>query len=343
MNESDARALRWDGKDRLVSAGDGLFLNVRRSSKTWVTRRRINGKMRVHTLGTYPDMKAKEARALALQEALQAAPSNRTVRDLAEDWFSRVVSAEQKRPELARGYLDRAVLPDLGARRVVELTPAEIAASIGAYRDRGPRSADSLRSVYVGLLTYAIETGVRADNPAKALTRRVAGYRPAARERVLTDDELRRAWHCDHHNARTLRFLLLTGLRISEAQKGHQDGRRWIVPAQFSKNGKAHWVHLPDSAIEQLPLPVSTPTNIQAWLRRWCAREGIAPPFTPHDCRRTAATRMAGAGVDPFIVERTLNHTLQGVMGVYNHNEYEAERIAAAGALERALLAQVKD
>ena len=54
--ERQAKAETWAGKDRLLSVGDGLCLNVRRSSKTWVTRRRIGGQMRVHTLGRYPDM-----------------------------------------------------------------------------------------------------------------------------------------------------------------------------------------------------------------------------------------------------------------------------------------------
>jgi len=149
-------------------------------------------------------------------------------------------------------------------------------------------------------------------------------------------------------NARVLRFLMLTGLRISEAQKGHQDGDRWIVPAAISKNKKPHWVHLTAQAKAQLPLPATTPTNVQGWTRRWCERKEITPAFTPHDCRRTAATRMQddrlGADkVQPFIVERVLNHTLEGVMAVYNHAEYEGDRIDAAEKLEQAIIAVIAE
>jgi hypothetical protein len=52
---------------------------------------------------------------------------------------------------------------------------------------------------------------------------------------------------------------------------------------------------------------------VQAWLRRRREREEIEPAFTPHDLRRTFATRLSNLGVMPHIVEKILNHTLQGV------------------------------
>jgi hypothetical protein len=33
------------------------------------------------------------------------------------------------------------------------------------------------------------------------------------------------------------RFLLATGLRISEGYNGHRDGDHWIVPKEHSKTG----------------------------------------------------------------------------------------------------------
>jgi len=337
--ERQARAIHWEGKDRLVSAGDRLYLNVRQNSKTWLIRRRLpSGKMVVRTLGQYPTMSVREARAIAVAEGMKKVLSNMTVKDLAETYFDEVVKIEHRRPELIRGYLDRGILPELGDRRITELNPADIAAAILAYRERGPRTADQLRSVLRALFTFAVENGIRSDNPAAPLTRRVSGYRPKARERVLTDDELVKVWSITHEHGRLLRFLLLTGLRITEAQKGERDGHRWHVSAALSKNKRPHWVHLTPTALAQLPLEQTSPTAAQAWLRRWCERHEIQPAFTPHDCRRTAATRMGDAAVEPFIIERVLNHTLQGVMATYNRAEYEAERVAAAQELERAIL-----
>lgn len=115
------------------------------------------------------------------------------------------------------------------------------------------------------------------------------------------------------------------------------------MPASQSKNQRAHWVELTDACIDQLPLPNCTPTNIQAWLRRLLDNNGIEPRFTPHDLRRTAATRMADTGVSPFIVERVLNHTLEGVMAVYNRAEYEKERVDAAFQLTNHILEVVNE
>ncbi len=51
--------------------------------------------------------------------------------------------------------------------------------------------------------------------------------------------------------------------------------------------------------------------------------------WSPHDLRRTMATRMGDLGVQPHVIERCLNHIQQGIVGVYQRQEYLAERKAA--------------
>jgi integrase len=53
--------------------------------------------------------------------------------------------------------------------------------------------------------------------------------------------------------------------------------------------------------------------------------------FTVHDMRRTARTHLAGLGVDRFVAERSLNHKLGNVEGIYDRHDYFAERAAALG------------
>jgi integrase len=51
------------------------------------------------------------------------------------------------------------------------------------------------------------------------------------------------------------------------------------------------------------------------------------PDFTPHDLRRTAATRMTGELKIPrFTVARVLNHLEPGVTGVYDRYAYDDEK-----------------
>jgi integrase len=44
--------------------------------------------------------------------------------------------------------------------------------------------------------------------------------------------------------------------------------------------------------------------------------------FTAHDMRRTARTHLAGLGVDRFVAERSLNHKLGNVEGIYVRHDY---------------------
>jgi len=63
--------------------------------------------------------------------------------------------------------------------------------------------------------------------------------------------------------------------------------------------------------------------------------------FTVHDMRRTARTHLAGLGVDRFVAERSLNHKLGNIEGIYDRHDYFAERHAALGTWAT-LLAQVE-
>lgn len=63
--------------------------------------------------------------------------------------------------------------------------------------------------------------------------------------------------------------------------------------------------------------------------------------FTVHDMRRTARTHLAGLGVDRFVAERSLNHKLGNVEGIYDRHDYFAERHEALSAWA-ALLSDVE-
>jgi len=48
--------------------------------------------------------------------------------------------------------------------------------------------------------------------------------------------------------------------------------------------------------------------------------------FTPHDLRRTAASKMASEGVSRLVVSKILNHKDQGVTAVYDRHSYDLEK-----------------
>jgi hypothetical protein len=51
--------------------------------------------------------------------------------------------------------------------------------------------------------------------------------------------------------------------------------------------------------------------------------------FTPHDLRSTARSHLAALGVHVIVAERCLNHTLGGLIAVYDQHDYMTERRAA--------------
>jgi integrase len=164
-----------------------------------------------------------------------------------------------------------------------------------------------------------------------------------------------------------LRFLLATGARVGEfnlAQWPHVDlgARTWTIPKEHAKNEREHVVHLSGFALEQLGVLArykmgpylmpsrksDAPIDEKAISKALRDRQRSVPlkgrakacgtlllaggEWTPHDLRRTFSTRLGDLGIAPHIVERCLNHTMQGVMAVYNRNDYLPERRAALEA-----------
>ena len=116
----------------------------------------------------------------------------------------------------------------------------------------------------------------------------------------------------------------------------------WSIEGERTKNGKPHLVPLSSQALAilrdlhkqsggiGLVLPgrqpgkgISTGTLHESIKRNNC--HGIAP-FTPHDFRRTASTMLHEQGWNTDVIEKAMNHTMQGVRGVYNRAEYLEQR-----------------
>ena len=343
LTDTRLRTLRPKGRiECLIADGNGLYIRARIArgavSRTWQFRRKDGGKLSVTTLGTYPELSIKEARLKAAELATKRALHSPTVEEAAGLWLSERIDHTHKQASLIRGYVDRAVLPELGNTRVRDVEPADIARMVRSYRDRvaklargragGRPAARALLAVCKGLFGYAVANGWIGQSPAAQLTTAIVGAPAIARARVLTDDEIRFVMATNIKPGPVLRFLLLTGLRLGEAYNGYREGQYWVVPASASKNRREHRVWLSSLALAQLeahPWAAQRET-VQHWLTY------NADGWTAHDLRRTFATRNNDLGVAPHIVERMLNHMLPGVMGTYNRAEYDAERRQALEA-----------
>jgi integrase len=215
---------------------------------------------------------------------------------------------------------------------VRDVEPAEVARIVRAFRDQtakstlkatlgGRTAARMLLGAFKGLFGYAVANGWISSSPAAQITYKVIGEGSKARDRVLTEDEIKVVMTTDAAQGPVLRFLLATGLRISEAYNGHREGQYWVVPPSASKNKLEHRVWLSPIALAQL--------ESHPWTAKWTVQRWItvnAGGWTAHDLRRTFSTRNNDMGVAPYVVEKMLNHTFDGVMAVYNRATYYPER-----------------
>jgi integrase len=195
---------------------------------------------------------------------------------------------------------------------------------------------------------------------------------PPARDRVLnvkTDvrnaDELRWFWTaCDtagYPFGDLCKVLLLTGCRREEIARAtwaelSDDLSTLRLAGNRTKNGLAFDAPLPPLAREILGsaprvsatyvfstnsrTPISGFSKFKARLDALMLAEAIKErgksaaiaPWRVHDLRRSAATGMAGIGVNPWIIEACLNHVSgakASVAGIYNRERHEPEKRAA--------------
>ena len=310
--------------DKWISDGAGLNIRIRpNGTKTWVIRRKHNGKTTTETIGEFPAVTCADARTAFAKKSFTPDLTKITFADLLDEWYSRRIEPRYRVTKNIKVYVTRAKA-EFGKIILQKLTTAQLVKWLQHYAEKTPVAANRCQSNLKMALNYAVECGYLERNPLQAVTNKVVGGEEKTRDRTLTDDEIRTMWAWDR---KQLRFLLLTGLRISESTQGNVDGEFFRIGR--TKNGDPHWVYLPPFAIEQFDKFDTSPTAVQSWLKRHCAK-GSDQPFTPHDLRRTFATRLADIGIPIHIIEKCLNHRMQGVMGIYNRHEYTAERIDAA-------------
>ena len=243
-------------------------------------------------------------------------------------------------------------------RPITQIARIDVSTAVNEMLHADLPSAARLRlAALKTLFSWLVSEGYIDFSPADKYKLKI---QTIARERVLTDDEIRLFWHATEAEPapfkQFLRTLLLTAQRRNEVAGMRYEeinGDVWTIPAKRSKNGRAHRVPLSPAAvslIKEMPQHASGPiftttgetaisgfSKVKARVEARMAELGgrKIPQFGLHDLRRTAASGMAELGVLPHVVEQVLNHqsgTFAGVAGVYNRFDYLAEK---RDALER--------
>lgn len=331
LTETAIRRLPNPPKEKLLGFDHGLYLRLYPSGrKSWLFRTRKGGSWKTRNLGDWPAVSLAQARAKAAPLAGKVLPESVSFAALLTEWYQRQIAPRYKVTKNVATYVERGKV-EAGNIKLAQLTTTRLTTILSGYAENAPVSANRCLGAWKLALDYAVERGYLERNPLERTTTKSVGGPELTRDRHLTDDEIKALWNDRHPHAPLLKFLLLTGLRISEGQGArpeHLEGDRLNIPE--NKSSRPHWVFLPRLAKELTGdhdgylFDQRSPTAVQARLKR--AGSG----WTPHDLRRTFATRLAGLGVAPHVVEKMLNHTLGGVMDIYNRHDYGPEREQAA-------------
>ncbi len=360
-----------------IMPGFGFKISAH-GTRSWVLNYvAATGRERRLTIGRWPVWTASAARAEAIQirrrvdrgeDPLEARKERRradTFGELAAEYLERHAAGKRSGAR-DTSYLENDVLPTWKHWKVTDVSRADVIRLIEAKAQTAPTAANRLLAVIRGLFNWAIQVDLAVANPAAKVK---PPTREAAKDRVLSADELRRFWrelapgeaHVSADMVDALRLVLATAQRPGEVAGmtwAEIDLRAgiWTIPAERAKNGLAHRVPLNLAAREILearrkaagrkrkrgcvfPTPrgggdQSIEVNALAHaVRRWLSslprRRRFERPWTPHDLRRTAASCMASAGVPRLVVGMVLNHSQQGITKVYDRHGYDSEKVAA--------------
>jgi integrase len=382
--------------EKLLADGDGLYCRVRANGKDWVFIYSLRGKRRKQGLGPYPDIslevaraRARESRELVAQgldpimarakrEAEQIAKtaaeeSRHTTRTLFEQWHKKEASKRKDKGEEIRRAFEKDVLPTLGDLYADEVKRRHIMQVLDDVKERGAlRITNQILQYLRQMYRYAIKREIIETDPTYALTKKDAGGKETERDRYLTEMELRElstkisSANLSKQAEAILWIMLATVCRVGEVCRARHkdldlDACTWVIPAEHSKNGKEHFVHLSDFAKAQFQILTALSTS-NVWVmpsrdgkshvcektvqkqfrdrQRDTAMKGRSKKlgalslsggrWTAHDLRRTGSTLMGELGIRSDVIDRCQNH-VEGkkVTRIYQRQELLPERAEA--------------
>jgi integrase len=294
------------------------------------------------------------AYSMASQQRFDGSRTNNTLKAICEEYIKHN-GKNLRNVGWREQVLKRLVYPELGAKQIGDIQRPDIVRLLDKIEDEnGATMADQTLAVVRKVMNWHAS---RSDDFRSPIVRGMdrVKQKERARERTLTDDELRAVWRAAEASTgpfgRLVRFILLTAARRTEAAAmtwGEINGEwtlpasrnitkvdlirplsaeaRALLPAQvngcdyiFTVNGRS-----PISAFSTLKLALDK--TILEDLRKQDPEARPLPNWTLHDLRRTAQSLMRRAGVRADHAERCLGRVMPGVRPVYDRYEYLEEK-----------------
>jgi integrase len=279
-----------------------------------------------------------------------------TLRSISEEYLARE-GGKLRSADYRKSVLERLVYPALGSVPIIAIRRSDIVRLLDRIEDdHGPHMANTVLAFLRRIMSWH---AARADDFQPPIVRGMSRDKGQARERVLTDDEIRAIWKATSDDGVVgayIRFLLLTGARRNEAAKmewAEISEGDWTLPAARNKTGVDLTRPLSRAAQAILTsIPRNGPwvftrsgtaglggfTKLKAELDRASGTSG----WTLHDLRRTSRSLMSRAGVPSDHAERCLGHLITGIRSVYDRHQYREEMLLAYEKLS-ALISGIVD
>jgi integrase len=293
------------------------------------------------------DPKVQEARERAAAQRSQANSFRVVAADFLQYHAAKLVKAKEIRRIIETEFVRR-----WGARPAIDIMPDEVAAVIRQIAKQTPAMAhislgylSRMYSWAIGQHTYGI-----TSSPTERLRPTELIGKLVARERVLTDDELRRVWEAAGLQAypfgSIVQMLILSAQRLNEvAQLSWSeidlDKRLATIASTRMKGSRPHEIPLAPKALALLQdLPrfprgdyVFTTTSGQkpfagfAKAKRRLDEWSGVTGWVLHDLRRTARTHFSALPVQDLVCELVIAHARPGLHQVYDLHRYRDEKL----------------
>lgn len=318
------------------------------------------------------NVERNRAAQLAEKAELARLDSLITVNHLFDRWVDTDLQNRKDLPEIQRMFT-KDVLPIIGTLNVPDVKKGHVTEVVHKIKQRGSNhTARNTLKLIKQMFWFAVTADIIEFSPAAALSVSKTTTSHNERDRVLSQDEIRLlkikmpdagfmvSTEC------AIWIMLSTLCRVGELSKAewlHVDiqNKLWMIPAENSKNGKAHSIHLSGFALAQFQKLAQVKQH-DAWLFpnrdgtghvcdkslskqidsrqnpvihqcRTKANQSLVLPggkWTPHDLRRSGATLMGDLGIGGDIIEKCLNHSEENKLRrVYQHQKLIEEKAAA--------------
>ena len=320
---------------------------------------RLGSKMGRATLGKYPDIDLRTARANAasmrqlvvagvdprLDKRKRNEATKMTVSLMVEAFIENYAKPKNKSWKQAENNLRLYLAKYQGATPIKDVTRSDIHLILDELVQAQKYAAANRALTHIKkFFGWLVEMDYLDYSPADHIKPKA---KEKKRERVLSDHELKALWHATEAMSAPykawVQLLMLCGQRRLETAhltRSQIEEDRWHLSSEDTKNAKPHII----------PLPLPAQSIIQSLLVQEdeyllrSGRNGDAPingfskakaqmdklsgvdDWKFHDIRRTVATNLSKLGTDRFIIQKIINHSDGSVTAIYDRYSYLDEK-----------------